>query len=156
MRLPSPGGDLDVNLPISVPIESANLSDEALWSIVGQLSEEDSEVASEEAERRTHRRYHRIPVVLHTKSAGNARAATYDGGQSSFMILAENISRGGLAFCHRSPLNPGSFFNVKIMLLSADPLTTTGQVVRCHPMDDGRYDIGFQFDNELSSDHMPW
>ncbi len=54
-----------------------------------------------------------------------------------------NISKGGLAFVQRRPFPVGAILQIRIPF-SDPPLQAQGQVVWCHPCDQG-YEIGVHF-----------
>ena len=79
-----------------------------------------------------------------------ARLLLADGGaDEAFLIQADNISRGGLAFRHPSEIEPGQRCEIKIMLLSGKVVETEGKIARCRSLEGGGYEIGLQFSEEL-------
>jgi hypothetical protein len=71
------------------------------------------------------------------------------GGDTSLMVLTENISHGGIAFKHQSRLEPGTPCKVKIRVLSWGFVVTDGKIARCRHLEGGGYEIGLQFDRVL-------
>lgn len=127
-----------MSLPQSVPIESTDLTDEEVGSLVEQFTDK----VPEGADRRKYKR------VEYRKTAVLVLAETPDG-DTSFMILTNNISRGGLAFKHSSRLEPGTPCQAKIMPSSGGSIESQGRIVRCRMLEGSGYEIGLQFDQLL-------
>lgn len=129
----------------SMPIHSINLADGEVRGLIEIL---DLEHLGHDDRRRYPRvNYRRIPVLL---------GIDLPEAPASFLILADNISRGGMAFHHPQPLAPGTLLACKIVLVTGKPIPAEGRVVRCLPIDDGEYEIGAHFEPELDADLVPF
>ncbi len=124
-------------LPQSIPIPKSDLSDGG----VGKLVEEFLSKAPQ-GERRTQPRsqYRKIAVLV---------LLDRPGGDTSLMVLTENISQGGIAFKHSAPLLADTPCKIKMMLPSSGALELNGKIVRCRPLYGGSFEIGLQFDQLL-------
>jgi hypothetical protein len=128
-----------MSLPVSVPIQSTDVAGEQVRNLVGRLSAE----AASQAERRKDKRiqYSKIAVLV---------LLDRPGGDTSFLVLTDNISRGGLAFKHASSLDIDTSCKIKIMLPSGELVVSEGRIVRCRPLSDRGYEVGIRFDRTLS------
>ena len=128
-----------MSLPVSVPIQSTDVASEQVRNLVGQLGAE----AAGQAERRKDKRiqYSKIAVLV---------LLDRPGGDTSFLVLTDNISRGGLAFKHASSLDIDTSCKIKIMLPSGELVVSEGSIVRCRPLSDRGYEVGIRFDRTLS------
>ncbi len=124
-------------LPESVPIPTLDLSEEG----VGKLVEEFL-AKSPQGERRSQPRsqYRKIAVLV---------LLDRPGGDTSLMVLTENISQGGIAFKHPSSLEPDTPCKIKMMLPASGAIESNGKIVRCRPLYGGSFEIGLQFDQLL-------
>ncbi len=125
-------------LPESVPIESTDMTSKQ----VRRLVEEIADRSPQGPDRRKHERfpYRQFAVLVLPDQAGE---------DPSFLVLINNISRGGLAFKHPTPLNPGTACKIKIMLPSGGSVVSEGTVVRCRPIDGNGCEVGLQFEQVL-------
>jgi hypothetical protein len=128
-----------MSLPVSFPIQSTDVAGEQVRKLVEQLGAD----APSAAERRKYERirYSKIAVLV---------LLDRPGGDTSFLVLTDNISRGGLAFKHASWLDIDTPCKIKIMLPSGELIVSEGRIVRCRPLSDRGYEVGIRFDRTLS------
>jgi hypothetical protein len=123
-----------MSLPQSVPIPSTNMTEEE----VKRLIEEFPAQGSLGADRRKHERIQCRKTAIHV-------LIDRLGGDTSFLVLVNNISSGGFAFKHSWELQPGTSCDVKIMLPRGGVAECEGNIVRCRELEGGGYQIGLQF-----------
>ena len=123
-----------MSLPQSVPIPSMNMTEEEIERLIEELAAQ----GPQGADRRRHKR---IPC----RKTAILVLVDRPGGDTSFLVLVNNISSGGFAFKHSWELEPGTPCRVKIMLPPGGVAVCEGNIVRCRELEGSGYEIGLQF-----------
>jgi hypothetical protein len=114
------------------------MTEEGVERLIGVL-------AAQEPKRADRRKYERLQY----RKIAILVLIDRPGGDTSFVVLTENISFGGIAFKHQSRLEPDTPCRIKIMLLSGGSVECDGKIVHCRDLEGRGYEIGLQFDRVL-------
>jgi hypothetical protein len=121
-----------------MPIPSTNVTEQGVKRLIEELAARGPQGANLRKHERIQCRKTAIHVLIDRL-----------GGDTSFLVLVNNISSGGFAFKHSWELEPGTPCSVKIMLPSGGVAVCEGNIVRCRELEGGGHEIGLQFDELL-------
>jgi hypothetical protein len=118
-------------------IRSVRLSDQQIAALLGMLDESDP---STQANLRKFRRlsYRTRKLVIHVLDEHRKI-------ESSFHVVARNLSVAGVAFIHGQMLLPGKLVLVQIPQSRGEPLTVLGRVAHCRHVQGMIHEAGLQF-----------
>lgn len=86
---------------------------------------------------------------LTCRSTGMFITIDQGGYSSSFLIPVRNVSKGGVAFLHRSMVHGGSRCKIKIKTPQGSWIEAEGKVVRSRHVQGVIHEIAVQFDHEI-------
>lgn len=127
-------------------IQTVRLSNEEVSCILDLLDGTDGQVAAEL------RKFKRLPfrtrkVVLHVLDGRH-------GIESSFRVVARNLSSNGLGFVHGQVLPLGKPVLVQIPQKNGEPLKLLGRIAHCRHVKAMLHEVGVEF-TDVSKPHEP-
>jgi hypothetical protein len=126
-------------LPESVSITPIKLDDEELDALLDEMDSVEMKPAV------NHRRHERVPC----RCPGVLVIINQQGYQSTFWIPVRDISKGGIAFLHRSMLHKGTPCTIRVRTPGQKWLEVPGKIVRSRYLRNMIYEVGLQFNREI-------
>ncbi len=125
----------------SIPHESVRLDAERIQAILNRI--EGANTTREQVNRTGGRYSYRTPTILHVRQNGNGNLSV------AFRVPTRNLSRGGLAFLHKSFLHRGTPCTVQLATTRGHWVDVQGKVIRCRYLEAGIHEVALQFNEEI-------
>ena len=137
---------------MSIALEAQPLSDTDLRDAVEHLTGRSTPAV----ERRRHPRTMRMPVLISPTRAVETGAGRTSSSDRTFLVMADDMSRGGFAFDHAEMIPVGTDLWASLPSVAERPPTARATVARCVAAAAGGFTVGVRFDHDLNLTSPPW